>query len=102
MCIVGQYIVLEWYHELIDEPYKIYSEIDEFRYDVRKIEYYKNGTSIRYGGEINEKLLGLGEIAFPQNLDEINQNKQFWARYIEKEEFEKNGETIEFGISIGG
>ena len=30
----------------------------------------------------------LGDVAFPENLDDINQDNQFYAQYISKEEFE--------------
>ena len=83
-----KYILLNWFHNLEDEPYIIYSEIDNQRYETRKIEIYKNGT-IR---KCNEKMLNsqieLGDVAFPENLDEINQDEQFHAQYISKEEFE--------------
>ena len=46
-----QYICVEWEHDMEDEPYLIYSELDEERMEVRKIEFYRNGLSFSYGAE---------------------------------------------------
>ena len=75
------YVLLEWFHTLKDEPYLIYSEIDDQRYEVRKIEIYKNGTIARYDEQ-------LSDVKFPENLDEINQYQEFCAKYVSQEEFE--------------
>lgn len=84
-----KYILLEWSHDLDDEPYKIYSEIDDQRYEVRKIELYKNGTAYRCDEKMIDPQIELADVVFPEDLDEISQDRQFFARYISKEEFEK-------------
>ena len=33
------YILVEWEHELEDEPYKIYSELDGDSRDTRRVEF---------------------------------------------------------------
>ena len=38
-----QYVLVEWDHDLDDEPYRIYSELDDSRCEVRKVEFFRNG-----------------------------------------------------------
>lgn len=83
------HILLEWFHTFQDEPCLIYSEIDDQRYEVRKIEIYKNGTIARYDEQMTDSLFRLADVRFPENLDEINQYQEFCAKYISQEEFEK-------------
>lgn len=63
-------------------------EIDDQRYEVRKIEIYKNGTIARYDEQMTDSLFRLADVKFPENLDEINQYQEFCAKYISQEEFE--------------
>ena len=37
-----EYIKVYWMHDFIDEPIILYSELDEKRFEVRKIEIYRN------------------------------------------------------------
>lgn len=39
-----KYICVEWVHDFSDQPVKIYSEIDDERYETRKVELFKDGT----------------------------------------------------------
>lgn len=80
--------MLKWFHDFVNEPCIIYSEIDTQRYEVRKVEVYKNETVRKYGENISDSQMELGDAAFSQNLDEINRDRQFYAKYITKEEFE--------------
>lgn len=83
------YVKLKWFHSIETEPYIIYSEINDQRYEVRKIEVYKSGAYIKYSENMTDLQLNLADIPFPLNLDEINQDKQFYATHISKEEFER-------------
>jgi hypothetical protein len=38
------YLKVRWHHELPDEPVWLFSELDDERYEVRKVEVYRNGT----------------------------------------------------------
>ncbi len=38
---------LEWIHDFEDEPCVIYSELDDERYETRKIEVYKDGRMVK-------------------------------------------------------
>lgn len=79
-----QYVLLEWTHDEDDEPYLIYSELDESRCEMRKIEFFRNGLSFAYGGE-RGRLDALASTPFPEDLREIERQGQpgeFTARKI--------------------
>lgn len=79
-----QYVLLEWNHDEDDEPYLIYSELDEQRYEQRKIEFFRNGLSFAYGGE-RGRLDALASVPFPEDLGEIERRGEpgeFTARKI--------------------
>lgn len=65
-----QYVLVEWEHDMEDEPYLIYSELDEKRMEVRKMEFYRNGLSFSYGAE-RGNLDALADVPFPADLWEI-------------------------------
>ena len=46
-----RYLLAEWTHQEEDEPYLIYSEMDEERRETRRVEFYRNGITFSYGGE---------------------------------------------------
>lgn len=83
-----QYLMVEWIHELKDEPYVIFAEIDQNMYEVRKLELFRNGNVgfatkfSEYGGSI------LANHPYP-SLGEIASNPEFNLKTIFKEEFEK-------------
>jgi len=82
------YIKVRWHHSFPNEPVILYSEMDENRKEVRKVEVYADG-SCGYAG--NGQELGgasLGLVAIPP-LEEIAANPQFEPLEMSKEEFEK-------------
>lgn len=50
-----RYVLAEWNHELDDEPYLIYSELDGGHRETRRVEFYRNGITFSYGGERGER-----------------------------------------------
>lgn len=82
-----QYLKVAWIHDLDDEPSLIYSEIDDQRYETRKIEIYKDNSfgladkNLEFGGT------RLGLEAVPE-IDEIKDDPQFVPLYISQDEFE--------------
>ena len=46
-----KYILVEWEHELEDEPYQIYSELDGDRRETRRVEFYRSGVTFSCGAE---------------------------------------------------
>ncbi|MBD2794189.1 DUF6881 domain-containing protein [Xenorhabdus szentirmaii] len=80
------YIKVYWKHNDDDYPIEIYSELDDGRYEVRKIEIFPNGKAY-YAQE--DKTTGdtiLGEVPVPL-ISEINEDIQFEACNITQEEF---------------
>lgn len=61
------YVLTEWDHDLDDEPYLVYSELDEKRMERRKVEFFRNGICFSYGAERGNEG-ALAEIPFPEDL----------------------------------
>ncbi|TCP53394.1 hypothetical protein EV586_106143 [Tumebacillus sp. BK434] len=87
-----EYLKCEWIHDDADEPILIYSEMDDERYEVRKIEFYRDG---RYGYayedvEVGGVGVGLGEVPVP-TIEEIAEDEfgHFVPMLISKDEFEE-------------
>lgn len=81
------YIDVKWIHDNHDEPIRLVSELDEERSEVRKFEYYIDGT-VNYAEEDNntgDTRLGIVEVS---SLSEINLDKEFDGMEISKAEFD--------------
>ncbi|MCM1567225.1 MAG: hypothetical protein NC238_15045 [Dehalobacter sp.] len=82
-----KYLKVEWIHNFLDEPIEFYSEIDDERYEVRKIIKYRDGRigyatpDVEVGGAI------LGELPMPES-DQIASDSQFKPIEITQEDFE--------------
>ncbi|OTQ70169.1 MULTISPECIES: hypothetical protein [unclassified Gilliamella] len=80
------YIKVHWIHKNKDEPIELYSELDEDRYETKKVEIFIDDTA-GYAEEnqsYGETLLGKCPIP---SLEDINSNPEFKAKSITKEEF---------------
>jgi hypothetical protein len=77
-----------WHHDFVDEPVEILSEIGDDRYELRKVELYRDGR-LDWADEWRETPgIGLGEVPAPP-LEEINEQEEFTATVILAEEFER-------------
>ena len=65
-----KYVLAEWDHELDDEPYRIYSELDEARRETRRVEFYRNGVTFSYGAERGNEG-ALAPEPFPEDLRDL-------------------------------
>jgi hypothetical protein len=82
-----EYIKVHWIHNSPDYPVLLYSELDDMRFEVRKIEIFpdhsigfaEGGSS--YGGT------ELGKVSIPQ-IEEIASDKQFKPENISSEMFD--------------
>jgi hypothetical protein len=86
------YLYAQWVQSSANEPYEIYSELDERRNETRKVERFSDG-SVGYASETaatHGALLGL--IPVPP-LAEINASPEFNAREISQDDFEKQWEA---------
>ena len=83
-----QYIKVKWLHNLSDEPIILYSEIDTFFWEIRKIEVFPNGD-LGYASKslCSSKKTRLGIEPLPP-LDEIASDPVFELEHISKQEFE--------------
>lgn len=77
-----KYVLAEWDHDLDDEPYRIYSELDEGRRETRRVEFYRNGITFSYGGERGNEG-ALRPDPFPEDLRDLEAPEgDFSAREI--------------------
>ena len=87
MDVVGlQYIKVEWIHDHPDEPTVLYSELDEQRSEIRKVEVYADGTMYRADQERSTGTTRLGELPVPP-LNELS--SEFVPHVIDAIEFER-------------
>ena len=82
-----KYIRVKWIHSLPNEPITLLSELDDDRYEVRKLEIFRDGSAGRASGDASVGQTVLGELPIP-SLDEINSDSQFQAEEITHSEFE--------------
>ncbi len=82
------YIQVEWKHSFPMEPVLLYSELDDNRWEVRKVEIFSDG---HWGYADSAESFGgtrLGKEPLPP-LDEIAADMQFSPTEISNEEFEQ-------------
>jgi hypothetical protein len=82
-----KYIHVRWLHANDEYPVDLYSELDEQRNEVRKIEIFRDG---RIGFATGSRAMGgasLGTVPIPA-LSEMAANPEFVPRAIEAFEFE--------------
>ena len=93
-----QYIDVLWIHGNYDEdPYRLVSELDSERFEIRKLEYFKNGV-VQYADEqmqTGDTYLGLVEVP---DLQDINNDSEFEGKEISKELFEKFWNARKVGL----
>ncbi len=65
-----RYVLVEWDHDLDDEPYLLYSELDGGRRETRRVEFYRNGITFSYGGERGNEG-ALAPEPFPEDLKDL-------------------------------
>jgi Domain of unknown function (DUF6881) len=83
-----RYLRVEWVHSDPDDPVTLYSELDDEGWEVRKVEFFRDG---RAGFASESETAGgteLGEKPVPP-LEEIAADSQFRPASITREEFEK-------------
>lgn len=82
-----QYIDVLWKHQFDEDPVRLVSELDADRSELRKLEFFRDGTvdAADGGRETPRTRLGIGAVP---PLDEINQDPQFEGSAITEDEFE--------------
>lgn len=82
-----KYIKVIWKHEFTDEPVELYSELDDWNNEIRKVEVYRNGEVGYATLDLSYSNTFLSKYELP-DIIEINQDKQFCATSISKDDFE--------------
>ncbi|MFS1512656.1 DUF6881 domain-containing protein [Chengkuizengella sp. SCS-71B] len=99
-----KYLYVEWMHKFLDEPIVLISELDENRFEQRKIEIYKDGKA-GYAinkTEIHDTRLSVDSIP---EIHNIALNKKFKPKYISKNDFtriwnaKENYKVVEIDVS---
>jgi hypothetical protein len=81
------YVKVRWDHEFAEEPVEVFSELDNERYEVRKVEVYRDGRLDWADASRDTDAIGLGAVPFP-DLAEINSQEEFHAATVIAAEFE--------------
>ena len=83
-----QYIKVKWIHSHPDEPVLLYSELDEDRWETRKVEIFPDGTTGFAGPDEQAGSSILAEVPMP-TLEEIASDPQFVPQPVQRHEFEQ-------------
>ncbi|MHA6194720.1 DUF6881 domain-containing protein [Pseudomonas wadenswilerensis] len=81
-----KYLKVEWIHDFPDEPIFIYSELDDANWELRKVEVFRDGSTLAAGGGVRSEG-HLSDEPLPGN-DEISQDSQFILKEIDHGDFE--------------
>ena len=81
------YLRVQWKHCLEDEPVELLSELDEARFEVRKVEIFRDGRKGYASNTESERGACLSIEPVP-GLAEIASDPQFLPEEISKEEFD--------------
>ena len=81
------YIKVEWHHESALYPVLLYSELDDQRWECRKVEQFADGRSQFASADAHTGDTRLGEAPVPTG-PEINAQEEFTYHEIDRGEFE--------------
>ncbi len=83
-----EYISVIWKHNHRDEPVRLVSELDGERFEIRKLEFFLDGSVGFASKEGESASTRLGEVTVPP-LSEINEDLEFEGVAITKNEFDE-------------
>ncbi len=81
------YSMIHWLHDFPDEPVTLYHELDTERWEVRKVEKYRDGTLRWTDAEHEDDFIALGQMPHP-SAEEIMEDPQFVVEDLTADEFE--------------
>lgn len=82
-----KYIEVVWLHESEEDPVLLISELDDRRFETRKLEFFRDGK-LGFASSSGASLgTDLGLMAVPE-LGEINSDPQFQGSEISSQDFE--------------
>ncbi len=82
------YIKVRWKHSILEEPELVYSELDDERWETRKVEIFPDGRRGHADKTESAGSTRLGLAPIPE-LEEIARDEQFEPEEITKQEFEQ-------------
>jgi hypothetical protein len=82
-----RYIKVVWNHSLPTEPVLLYSELDDNRWELRKVEQFRDGTLGYADSDVKSDRTRLSIEPLP-SLSQIALQSQFIPLEISREEFE--------------
>ena len=82
------YLKVKWIHAYVDEPVLIYSELDDERWELRKVEIFPDGRMLYADPEVEFEETGLSTMPLP-SLEKIAADPVSEPEVISKAEFEK-------------
>jgi hypothetical protein len=88
------YLKVRWIHDFPDEPVELYSELDDDRYEVRKVEIFPNGRRARADQHTTTGGTYLGQVPVP-TPEEIAEDPQFAPTTITPQEFDRTWTSAE-------
>ncbi|KUM74718.1 DUF6881 domain-containing protein [Streptomyces curacoi] len=92
-----EYWKVEWLHDFPSEPVIFYSEIGEDGYEVRKVQRYRNGRTLK-ADELHESGdIGLSEIPVG-SIEDVASQPEFSAFVITRDEFEKEWQSAPWPV----
>ena len=74
---------MERIHDEIDEPSKVYSELDESRRETRRVEFYPSGLCFAYGEEHGHDEV-LSREPFPEDLHALETDEDTRVRPVSR------------------
>ena len=81
------HIAVTWHHENPDYPIELFSELDNARFEVRKVEIFRDGRKCFADVSNRSGETALGILPVPP-LEEIALDHQFTPRLVTRDEFE--------------
>ena len=88
-----EYQYAKWIHNSEEYPVHFYSEMNQSRMEVRKIEIWRNGKVGWADSENNFNETFLGSVPIP-SLEEINEQIEFDGKQISQIDFEEQWDLI--------
>lgn len=83
-----QYLKVKWIHTFSDEPVWLYSELDDDRWETRKVEVYSNGT-IGFADSVESLGTTMLSVEPLPTIEAIASDPEFLPEEISWNEFEE-------------
>lgn len=94
------YLEVDWCHTIAVDPVKLYSELDDELWELRKVEVYADGTAGYADAARSTRGTKLSIEPLP-SIDDIAADPQFRPREISAEDFESVWQRFTVGTDDG-